>query len=266
MPDIRLIGIDLDGTLVLNAHEVSQRNIDAIKAATAQGVTVAIATGRPHSSAEQFVERLGIEGVPIISYNGALIRRPGDSEPLYSRPVPADLAAQIVQYCVDRRYHIHYYLNDTMYVPRMSAWSRLYWSRTGVLPVPAGDLRRFDGQEPTKILVCVRPEDAETVLSDGQQQYGERLFVTRSMPEYIEFLNAEAGKGKALQWLAAHLGIPMEQTMGMGDMLNDLELVQMSGFGVAMVHAQEPVKAAAKYVAESGPEGVGEAIEKFVLH
>ena len=85
------------------------------------------------------------------------------------------------------------------------------------------------------------------------------------MPEYVEFMSKDAGKGKALLWLAEHLGIPADQTMGMGDMLNDLELVELSGFGVAMPHGQEPVKAAAQYVAESGPEGVAEAIEKFVL-
>jgi len=265
MPDIKLIGIDLDGTLVQNAHEVSPRNIAAIEAATARGVTVAIATGRPHTSAEQFVERLGLHGTPIISFNGAMVRRPGETQALLHRPVPADLAADIVQYCVERRMHIHLYLDDVMYVTRASHWARLYLARTGVEPVPAGDMRRFDGREPTKLLVCVPPESAAEVLREGQERYGDRLLVTHSMPEYIEYLSLEAGKGKALAWLAESLGVPMEQTMGMGDMLNDLQLVAMSGFGVAMPHAQEPVKAAAQYVAESGPEGVGEAIEKFVL-
>ena len=265
LPDIKLIGIDLDGTLVMNSHEVSARNIAAIRAATERGVTVAIATGRPHVSAEQFVERLGLHEVPIISFNGAQIRRPSEPTPMLSLPVPADLAADIVQYCVERRYHIHYYLGDTMYVTRRSHWALLYDARTGMTSVPARDLRRFSGQEPIKILVCVPEAEAMSVLAEGQQRYGDRLLVTRSMPEYIEFLNRDAGKGKALAWLASQLGIPMEQTMGMGDMLNDLQLVQMSGFGVAMPHAQAPVKAAAQYVAESGPEGVAEAIEKFVL-
>lgn len=265
MPNIKLVAIDLDGTLVVNGREVSQRNIEAIKAATERGVTVAIATGRPHTSAERFVARLGLEEVPIISFNGALIRRPGEPAPMLTVPVPADLASEIVRYCVGRRMHIHYYLGDVMHVTRVSHWALLYYRRTGVVPVPAGDMRRFDGQAPIKILVCMAPEEAEQVLREGQERYGDRLLVTRSMPEYVEYLSIEAGKGKALAWLADRLGIPMEQTMGMGDMLNDLELVEMSGFGVAMPHAQEPVKAAAQYVAKSGPEGVAEAIEKYVL-
>ncbi len=264
-PEIRLIGIDLDGTLVVGAHEVSERNIRAIKAATARGVTVAIATGRPHVSAETFVERLGLHGVPIISFNGAVIRVPGDPVPLYQRPVPADLAREVVRYCIDRRYHLHYYLGDTMYVTRVSHWALLYYRRTGLPPVPAGDMRRFDGESPIKLLICVPPDDAMDVLGEASSAFGDRVMVTRSMPEYIEFLSRDAGKGNALRWLASHLGIPMSQTMGMGDMLNDLQLVEMAGFGVAMPHAQEPVKTAAQYVSDSGPEGVAEAIEKFVL-
>ena len=263
--NIRLIGIDLDGTLVVDSDHVSERNVQAIQAATSQGITVAIATGRPHTSAEQFVARLGLADVPIISFNGAMIRRPGGHEPLLTAPVPADLAKDIVQYCVERRFHIHYYLEDDMYVTRVSHWALLYERRTGVRPVPAGDMRRFDGHEPIKILVCVRPDEAEGLLEEGRERYGDRLKVTRSMPEYVEYLSTQAGKGAALRWLADSLGVPIEQTMGMGDMLNDLELVEAAGVGVAMPHAPEAVKAAAQYVASSGAEGVAEAIEKFAL-
>lgn len=265
MPDIKLIGVDLDGTLVVDATHVSERNIRAIRAATEQGVTVAIATGRPHASAESFVTRLGLEGIPIISFNGAMIRRPAAAESMLEVPVPADLAQEVVRYCIDRRFHMHYYLGERMYVTRNSHWALLYESRTSLPPIPAGDMRRFDGEAPVKILICVPPETATDVLAEAQQAFGDRLLVTRSMPEYIEFLSPDAGKGKALLWLADHLGIPAEKTMGMGDMLNDLQLVEMAAFGVAMPHAQDAVKQAASYVAESGDEGVGEAIEKFVL-
>ncbi len=264
MPEIKLIGIDLDGTLVVNA-EVSPRNVEAIRAATSRGVTVAIATGRPHVSAETFVDQLELHGVPIISFNGAQVRRPRETEALYTAPIAPEIAAEVVQYCIDRRLHMHYYLGETMYVTRMSRWALLYLGRTGMSAVPAGDMRRFSGQAPIKIIVCVPPRDAPEVLAEGQRHFGDRLVVTHSMPEYIEFLSPDAGKGKALLWLAEHLAIAPEQTMGMGDMLNDLELVRMAGLGVAMAHAQEPVKQAADYVAKSSAEGVAEAIEKYVL-
>jgi Cof subfamily protein (haloacid dehalogenase superfamily) len=265
MPDIRLIGIDLDGTLVTGSHTVSEANVAAINAARQRGIAVAIATGRPHVSAEQFALRLGLTGVPIISFNGALIRLPGQAEPMFSAPVPADLAAEIVQHCVQTRRHLHYYLGDDMYVPQVSHFARLYLNRTGIPPLPVGDLRRFDGREPIKLLACAPPQEVPAILAQDQARWGDRLIVTRSMPEYVEYLSPLAGKGKALHWLAGHLGLGVEQTMGMGDMLNDLELVEMAGVGIAMAQAQDEVKAAATYVTESGPEGVAEAIEKFCL-
>jgi hypothetical protein len=265
MPDIKLIGIDLDGTLVTGSHTVSEANVAAIRAARERGITVAIATGRPHVSAEQFALRLGLTDVPIISFNGALIRLPGQTEPMFSAPVPADLARGIVQHCVDARRHLHYYLGDAMYVPQVSLFARLYLARTGIPPIPVGDLRRFDGQEPIKLLACAAPEQVPDILREDQERWGSRLIVTRSMPEYVEYLSPAAGKGKALCWLAGHLGLGIEQTMGMGDMLNDLELVEMAGIGIAMAQAQDEVKAVATYVTESGPEGVAEAIAKFCL-
>lgn len=265
MPDIRLIGIDLDGTLITDRGVVPQANVAAIHQALERGITVAVVTGRPHVSAQQFALALGLRGVPVISFNGAQIRLPGEPEPMFTAPVPAALAAQVVDYCVDTRLHLHYYLDDDMFVPQVSKWARLYYARTGIAPLPVGDLRRFEGREPIKLLACTDPDDVPRVLEEGRERWGEDLIVTRSMPEYVEFLSAAAGKGKALHWLAEHLGIGTDQTMGMGDMLNDLELIEMAGVGVAMAQAQDEVKAAADYVTTSQAEGVAEAIEKFCL-
>jgi Cof subfamily protein (haloacid dehalogenase superfamily) len=262
---IRLIAIDLDGTLLVDSRDVSPENVAAVTEAISRGVIVAIATGRPHFGAAHLVGPLGLGDVPIISYNGAIIRRPDDPEPMAQWPLDADVAQDIVRYCVERRLHTHYYLDDVMYVTRFSHWAQLYNERTGIVGVPVGDMRRFDGQSPTKILVCIAPDELPEVLEDARQVFDGRAYVTRSMPEYMEFLNPQASKGNALRWLADHFSIPMSETMGIGDMLNDLPLVAESGFGVAMVHAQDEVKAAAQFVTTQDDTGVAEAINKFVL-
>lgn len=261
---IKLIALDLDGTLVHDATHIPEANLQAVRRAMERGVTVAIATGRMHSSAETFVSRLGLEGTPLISYNGAMIRVPGATEPLLHVPIPADLAAEIVQHAVEEWYHLNYFLNDVLYVSCMDHWSWLYHRRTGNFPVLAGDLRRFAGQTPTKLLIAAQPEEVPALLAKEQALYGDRLYVTRSMPEYIEFLNPEASKGAALRWLAEHLGLQREQVMAMGDMLNDLPMIEWAGIGVAMPEAEERVRAAADFVPQSAEEGVAEAIAKFV--
>ena len=263
--DIKLIATDLDGTLVQDSHHISERNLAAVRRALEAGIHVVIATGRMHGSAAQFVQQLGLDGVPLISYNGAMVRVPGEPKPMHHVPLAAELAAEIVQHSVNAKYHLHYYLDDVMYVTHIEKWSRIYVARTGSLPHPVGDLRRFNGKSPTKLLLAAAPEDIDRLLPLEQKRFGDRCYVTRSMPEYLEFLNSEANKGNALRWLADHLGISPDQIMACGDMLNDLPLIEMAGIGVAMPSAVEEVRAAADFIPETEENGVAEAIEKFIL-
>ncbi len=261
---VKLVAIDLDGTLIHSSH-LPPENLAALRAAQSQGVTIVISTGRPYGSADAAVSQLGLGDTPIIAYNGAVIRMPNGGEVLFEAPVVPDLAAEIVALSVERRLHLHYYLAEVMYVPKVSKCSLIYYQRTGVVPVPVGDLRKFDGESPTKLLVCEEPEIIERLLPETQELYGDKLYVTRSMPEYLEFLSLDASKGKALQWLAEHYGLDISETMGIGDQLNDLPLVKAAGIGVAMPGADERLLAAADYVASNPEIGVAEALHRFVI-
>jgi Cof subfamily protein (haloacid dehalogenase superfamily) len=262
---IRLVATDLDGTLVKDGHTVSDRSTAAIREAKKRGVHIVLATGRMHHSPCEFADRLGLGDEPIISYNGAMARMSCSGELILHDPVPADLAAEILQYCVERRANIHYYLDDVMYVTRMSHYAISYWRRTGSLPVPAGDLRKFNGQAPTKILIIDEPDRAKRFFEEGQELYGERLYLTRSLPGYVEYLSKTANKGRALQAVAEHLGIPLSETMACGDMINDQAMLEVAGIGVAMAESPETVQQTADFVTQPGDEGVAEAIERFVL-
>lgn len=262
--DIKLIAIDLDGTLVHDAHHIPERNLRALQMVMDRGVTVAIATGRMHDSARRFVGRLGIgSDTPIISYNGAMIRLPDGGQPLHHVPVPAEAAVEIVQHAVEQCYHLNYYLDDVMYMTHLDHWAWLYHRRTGDFPSPVGDLRRFNGSEPTKLLIEDYPPRIDELLPVLQERFSSKVYVTRSMPEYIEFLNQNATKGTAVEWLAAHLGLQREQCMAMGDMLNDLTMIQWAGVGVAMPKAEQLVRDAADFIPEHEEEGVAEALEHF---
>jgi len=265
-PDIKLVAIDLDGTLLTDNHSTDPANLAAIHQAEAQGVSVVICTGRPYPSANQVASQLGLTDNPIISYNGALIRMPGDGEVLFSQPVPAELAQQVVQDCVEHQLQIHYFLDDVMYVPRVSAGAGVYGQRTGMQPVPVGDLRKFAGNSPTKILIFAGPEVVQRLLPEFQSRYDGKLYVTTSMPEYLEFLHPEVSKGNALRTLASQRGLDATQTMAVGDLLNDLPMVEMAGVGVAVARAHEGLKSAADYVTDSSTRGVAEALEQFVLN
>ncbi len=263
-PPIKLIAIDLDGTLLTPEFVVHPRTVDAIHAASEMGVTVAIATGRMHSSAEPYARELGLQA-PMVTYNGAMIRHVDDPDPLWHLPIPADLAAEIVELCVSERMDITYFLDDLLYVPRYDHWAHEYMARTGNQAVTFGDLRRMAGREPTKLLINGTPEQTRERHEMLEAEYGGRLHSTISLPEYVELMHPEVSKASALARLAAILDIEMASVMAVGDALNDLEMVEAAGVGVMMATAAEGLRDAADFVPESTEAGVAEAIERLVL-
>src|SRR6056297_1857420 len=130
MSDIKLITVDLDHTLLDADRNISDRNRRALLEAVDRGVTVAIATGRSHDSAATYAEKLGIDA-PIISYNGAMIRRPGDDEPMRHLRLEADLAAELVKTLVHDMIDFLYFLDGDLHVAKFDRWARRYLKRTG---------------------------------------------------------------------------------------------------------------------------------------
>jgi hydroxymethylpyrimidine pyrophosphatase-like HAD family hydrolase len=116
-----------------------------------------------------------------------------------------------------------------------------------------------------KILIIDEPDRAAEFYEEGQRLYSDRLHITRSLPGYVEYLNKTATKGRALQAVAEHLGIPLAATMACGDMINDQTMLEVAGIGVAMAQSPDPVRNAADFVTQPGDAGVAEAIERFVL-
>lgn len=263
--EIKLVAVDLDHTLLDGDLQVSERNRRALAEAAGRGVTVAIATGRTHASARKYALDLQIDA-PIISYNGAMIREARADEPMRHLPLAGEIAAEIVELLVSRKTDVMYFLNDTVYAPRFDRWAYEYLHRTGDRAVIAGDLRKMAGESPTKILLLGTPEETQQRYAFFTENYGDRVYATVSLPEYMELLNPQATKASALRWLADHFEVPIEQTMALGDSLNDLEMVQAAGVGVYMAFADEGLRAQADFVPDSDRDGVAEAIEKLVLN
>jgi hypothetical protein len=262
-PD-KLIALDLDGTLLADDNSVSPENLAAIARAQEAGAEVVIVTGRPYASADPIVQRLGLRDTPLVCFNGAVIRMPGYGETLYETLMPADLAAEVVDECVARRLHLQYYLGDTLYVSALHKWARLYCRRGEIAGVPAGDLRKFRGQRPIKLLIVDEPAVIEKLEPEFQARWGERLYVTTSMAEYLEWMPREASKGAALDWLSAHFSVPRARILACGDRMNDLPLLEHAGCPVAMPIAGPELKAVAAFVPEHQETGVAEAIDWFL--
>ena len=259
-----MIAVDLDGTLMAPDNSVSAENIAAIEQAIRLGVAVVIVTGRPYVAADTVARKLGLPAVPLVAFNGAVIRWPNNGEMLRSFCVPADLAEEVVEECVRDGVHLHYYLGDEMYVTEDNHWVRVYCERNEMTYQVVPDLRQFAGREPAKLLGVAEPQRIDQLFEQYQDRWHDRLYVTRSMPEYVEFLSPQVSKGIALDWLIEFYGIDRKNTMAIGDSQNDVPMLQRAGHPVAMPNGVEELKRLAEFTPPEQHTGVAAAIDWFL--
>lgn len=270
-PAIRLLALDIDGTLVGSDGVLRPRTVAAVEAAIAAGVRVALATGRMTSSALPFARQLGIRE-PIIGLQGAAIREmpPDASERrgrlLYHRPLDAATIREAVAWC--RGVGLAAHLNDleTMYFDqadeRMDAWSSWLPSRVRIVP----DVTVWARRPVSKVIAVGPPGLPAAVAEAARTRFAGRAEPVVSHPEFLEFVAPGVSKGRAVRWLARRTGIALAATMAIGDQMNDLEMIREVGFGVAMPHAPAEVLAAARMIAPPlAEEGAAQVIETLIL-
>lgn len=270
--DIRLIVVDLDGTTVGESNQIRPAVKAAIQAAREKGVQVAIATGRMYRSALRFYQDLELS-LPLMSYQGALIKDPASGEVHQHLTVPRSYVAQLLEFLSEPELQplvsVHLYIDDRLYVREINPETVAYAERSEVEPIAVGDLRQVLHTEPTKLL-ALSQEIAliDRLFGSLQKRYTPaELYLTKSVATFLEATHPLVNKGNAVRYLAEEiLGLQPENVMTIGDNFNDLEMLQYAGLGVAMGGAPAGVKAVANWVApDVEVDGVAVAITEFVL-
>src|SRR5687768_6936681 len=224
---IKLVALDLDGTIFGDDLVISDRTRQAILRAQQQGVIVTIATGRMFISASRIAADLGIEA-PLICYQGALVRHSGSGEMLYHKTVPNQYAHEIISETHQMGLHLNLYLNDAIYAAQITP-EALFYSKInmGLEINEVGDLSAWldaqNGAEATKLVIITDPHQTDDVLKLFTRQYGDKLQVTKSHPRFTEFTSIECSKGRALAFLAEQVGVERDEVMAIGDGHNDLD-------------------------------------------
>jgi len=261
----RLAALDLDGTLLNDNHEVTARNCEALRKLSSKEVAVVLVSGRMHQSILPISQQIGLAN-PIISYNGGMVKHAETHEVYHHTPIPAPLATELVDFCEKRGFHLNYCLDDTLYVKAKTAWSELYETRTGVPATALGTLHKLDGKTPTKLQIIDEPGVVDQLLVECKRVFGGRLYVTRTQIEYIEFMNPEVSKGRALRALADRLDIPMRLVVAFGDGYNDETMMSVAGYRVAMGNAIDEIKRNAHHITDTNHnDGVALAVETLLL-
>lgn len=263
---IRFVLSDMDGTLLHPDHSLSQRTIDTVRALREAGVFFSLASGRPPKAMMQQVEALGID-VPIAGFNGGTLVNP-DGSILIAHHLPAE-AALIALALFSAE-------------PDVEVW--LFADGDWLRRDPPGPMvaREADGLGYGPVVVesfepfldrvdkIVAASNNTQLLVELEAQLQPKVqglaHVSRSQPVYLDVTAMQANKGEALKMLAAHLGVPLEQTAAIGDGGNDPAMFHVAGLSIAMGQAEEAVKRQASVVTGSNADdGAAEAIERFIL-
>ncbi len=279
MKDIKLVALDLDGTLFDNSSHISERNLTAIRSITDKGIHVVISTGRPFEG----IPFDQIKGTGInyaITANGSGIYEISTGKCLYENAMDEELVAPILNFLLTRDIHMDAFIGGKGYTPvqcvetaqkltvpssiknyiittRTRLDNILQFIHENQLKVqkmtlnfyPAADGTLIDRETVRKFLVS---NPSITTVCGGYNN--------------LEFTRADANKGVGLRKLAEILGVNPDATMAIGDTENDLAIIEAAGIGVAMGNATDAVKARADYVTTTNTkDGVAAAIEHFIL-
>lgn len=271
--NIKALILDIDGTIAGQSNQVTDKVKNAIKEVQNRGIKVGLATGRMYCSALRFHHDIGAN-LPIISYNGAWIQNPQNSEMLLHSPVDKEKAQDLYHYLkaqqkINNSIEIHFYFDDQLYVEKITEKTDFYIERSGITVNKVDDLSSLLHQNPTKVLASSPDYDLiSQMLNELKNRYEDHeLYLTQSNPIYLEATQANVNKGTAVKYLVEKiLGFTAEEIMTMGDNFNDSSMLEYAGFSVAMGNAPEEVKVITSFVTSHVEnDGVAEAIAKYIL-
>lgn len=248
-----LLVCDLDGTLLGDSMILDPALVEAFHRAAARGLTISLATGRMPAAADSYRDELGITA-PVIYYNGAVVRGGGGPD-LLSLTLPRGVLRRAWTTISQAPVHPIFYRDDRLFCAERTLPVRRYCEEEG-LTVDVIDDPDFLGLGAfIKSLLIGHPRDLDVVREELTPLVAEHARLVRTRRDYLEIIPVAASKGAALARLAAHLGVPIERVVAVGDQENDLEMLRAAGVGVAMAHAPEPVRRAADRVAPVAAEG-----------
>ena len=270
MSKIKVLALDLDGTLTNDQKIVTPRTRAALDAAIAQGVTVVLASGRPTAGILPLAKDLGLDkkGGCILSYNGGKIVDCATSETLYEKTLDPAVVPELCAFAAAQDVAVLTYNSEGIVCERdKDEWANKECFTTKLPMIHVDDLASYVDYPICKMLVTLDPARRDAVCAAGQQQFQGRVDLYPSSPFFIEAVPLGVAKDGSLAALLEHMGLTQDNLMACGDGLNDRSMIAFAGVGVAMQNAEQPVKDVADYVtaADNNHDGVAEAVEKFIL-
>lgn len=264
----KLIAMDMDGTLLNEKKQISEKTREAIMKAKEKGVKIVLASGRPLEGIERYLEELELKSGEdyVLSFNGCLVQNTVTKQTIMKKTLKGRDLHYLYEISKNIGVNIHAFSKMGCITPTLTKYSEVEGNINGI-PVHVITYNEVDEAEDiTKIMMVDEAEVLEQAIKNLPEEVYKRYTVVRSAPYFLEFLNKEGNKGAGVKALAEHLGITEQEIICVGDAGNDLHMIEYAGLGVAMGNAFEEVKEIADYITKSNEEdGIVEVIEKFIL-
>ena len=267
---IKIVTIDLDGTLFDKDKIISYKNKLAIAKCHDLGVKIVIATGRPISGVMPVLEELGLTSTSdyAIIYNGSKIINVGTKETISASVIKGDVVKELYQESKRLNTHIHAFRkNEELITPMHNPYTDVE-SKINHIEDQLFDFNNIDDND--EFIKCMLVDDEAkitTAMANINPKYKTEYSMVRSSKIFLEFLHRGIEKGSALKSLASYLNVKMDETMAIGDAGNDISMIKAAGIGVAMKNAFPEVLEIADYITknDNNNSGVAEALNKFII-
>lgn len=269
---IEMVLIDIDGTLMNDEKNIPKENIQAIEWLLSKQIPVTLVTGRSYHTCLEVIDMLK-EDVPVVFQNGALIYQPFSGKILKQVFLPENIVKDIISSTENLRSRI-LYLNS---LHQEDMWTtspykgpyEIYFQRNSSRVRMVDNFLSLPLHEVTEVVLLDSEEEIRKVIDPLEKNYSGLFSPIKSYEIqdeiFFEVFGHNVSKGKAAQFLAEYFQVSLQNTLFIGDSYNDIEVMELVGFPVAMDNAVEEVKAKAKLITKNNNEaGVGWAIRELI--
>lgn len=260
---IKLVAIDIDGTLIDDNLEVGVKTKKKIKELIDKDILVTLVTGRTYRSSKQFSHMLGIE-LPLVVYNGGLIINSQTKEVLYEKKIPLEESKNIIKCAEDKGIYVKAYVDDVLYIEKMDKRTKDFISHHKVEWVELGQPLSEGLSAGTNLIVTIS-EDIN--MKELYRSIDTKESVkTMSTPYSIEFIPESVSKGEGIKFLANKYGITREEILAIGNSLNDLAMIEYAGIGIAMKNSDPMLLNKWNNISEysNNEDGVYYILDKYI--
>ena len=273
MPDnsIKLLVIDIDGTLLNKKGEVAPADVDAITEASRKGIRVALSTGRVVQASLHVIEKLGLDGYHVF-FDGALTVNPHTGHEVFVEPIAPELVEKIVEYNRINKTVTDFYSVSDFFVEEETWASEIRRKFFHLKPLVTDFSSLHERERIIKATLVVRTEEEKASARKFVKHFEDVLhFSWTTTPAYpgIDFINIlslKVSKGRALKALSTFLDIPLSGIAAIGNGSNDISLLRKAGYGIAMGNSPDDLIAVADYVTlDVESSGVAHAINTVLL-